>query len=136
MFYWKSQNGNKEHQILITTEKIIFLFDLFPLAIASHTVFSLLFSRQTGFTLKDLLAVIPTFLPSSDCMGLKRISHPELSQGVYVLGFEQCIIIAVHQALPMDHSSIVHQDSDVTHLQKKQITCDKRYLSSQISCYH
>lgn len=62
-------------------------------------------------------------------MGHKSFSHPELSQGVYVLGFEQCIIVAVHQALPMDHSSIVHQDGDVTHLQKqkKQITCDKLF---------
>lgn len=53
-------------------------------------------------------------------MGHKSLSHPELSQGVYVLGFEQGIIVAVHQALPMDHSSIVHQDGDVTHLHKKE----------------
>lgn len=52
-------------------------------------------------------------------MGHKSLSHPELSQGVYVLGFEQGIVVAVHQALPMDHSSIVHQDGDVTHLHKK-----------------
>lgn len=50
MFSWKSQNGTKEHQILSTTEKTVFIFDLFPLAFAPHVVFSLLFSRQTGFT--------------------------------------------------------------------------------------
>lgn len=42
--------------------------------------------------------------------------YPELAQGVDVLGLEECIIVAVHQALPVDHSGIVHQDGDVTHL--------------------
>lgn len=33
-----------------------------------------------------------------------------------MLGLEKGVIIAVHQALPVDHGSIVHQDGDVTHL--------------------
>lgn len=42
--------------------------------------------------------------------------YPELAQGVDVLGLEKGIIVAVHQALPVDHSGVVHQDGDVTHL--------------------
>ena len=33
-----------------------------------------------------------------------------------MLGLEKGIVITVHQTLPMDHSGIVHQDGDVTHL--------------------
>lgn len=50
-------------------------------------------------------------------LGLEQNSpYPELAQGVDVLGLEEGIVVAVHQALPMDHSSVVHQDGDVTHL--------------------
>lgn len=35
-------------------------------------------------------------------------SYPELSHGVDVLGFEEGVIIAVHQTFPMDYSCIVH----------------------------
>ena len=46
-----------------------------------------------------------------------RSPHPELAQGVDVLGLEEGVVVAVHQALPVDHGSVVHQDGDVAHLQ-------------------
>lgn len=52
-------------------------------------------------------------------MPLQLPTHPELAQGVDVLGFEQRIIVAVHQALAMHHGCIVHQDGDVSHLWHK-----------------
>ena len=42
--------------------------------------------------------------------------YPELAQGVDVLGLEKGVIVTVHQALPVNHGSIVHQDGDVAHL--------------------
>lgn len=46
----------------------------------------------------------------------KGLGGPELAQGVDMLGLEEGIIVTVHQAFSMDHSGIVHQDGDVTHL--------------------
>ena len=46
-------------------------------------------------------------------------TYPELAQGVDVLGLEEGVIVAVHQALPMDHGGVVHQDGDVAHLRAR-----------------
>lgn len=43
--------------------------------------------------------------------------HPELAQRVDVLRLEEGVVVAVHQALPVDNGRVVHQDGDVTHLQ-------------------
>lgn len=45
--------------------------------------------------------------------------YPELAQGVDMLGLQEGIIVAVHQALPMDHGGVVHQDGDVAHLRAR-----------------
>lgn len=73
------------------------------------------------------LSLSPTetlFLPtphagSLHCLWLalgQKNPYPELAQGVDMLGLEEGIIVTVHQAFPMDHSGIVHQNGDVTHL--------------------
>lgn len=43
-------------------------------------------------------------------------SHPELSHGVDVLRFEKGVIVAVHQALPVDDSCVVHQHCNISNL--------------------
>lgn len=45
--------------------------------------------------------------------------YPELAQGIDVLGLEKGVIVTVHEALPVDHGSIVHQDGDVAHLRAR-----------------
>lgn len=61
----------------------------------------------------------PGFLPYLQLALGQENPYPELAQGVDVLGLEEGIIITVHQALPVDHSGIVHQDGDVTHLRAR-----------------
>ena len=48
--------------------------------------------------------------------GLGGGSYPELAQSVDVLGLEQGVVVAVHQALAVDHRRVVHQDGHIPHL--------------------
>lgn len=76
---------------------------------ATERLFSLLQPR---------FSAIPTAGTLQLALGQEN-PYPELAQGVDVLGLEEGIIITVHQALPVDHSGIVHQDGDVTHLRAR-----------------
>lgn len=52
--------------------------------------------------------------------GVCPFAYPELPECVDVLRFQKGIVVTVHQTFPVNHRCIVHQNSHVPDLLKKQ----------------
>ncbi len=44
------------------------------------------------------------------------VSYPELSKCVYVLGFQESVIVAVHKTFSMDNSCIIDKNGNIPDL--------------------